>query len=118
ARQVLNDTPDKSLADALGGLSPDVVEAAALAHDLGHPPFGHIAEKELDKLVRERGVSDGFEGNAQSFRVVTALAVRSMESDGLNLTRATLNGVLKYPWFRETSGTKKERKWGAYHTEK
>jgi dGTPase len=117
AEQVLHDTPDKSLADALGGLSPDVVESAALAHDLGHPPFGHIAEHELDCLVRDQKVSDGFEGNAQSFRIVTKLAVRANDSDGLNLTRATLNGLLKYPWFRGTGGTKKERKWGAYHTE-
>jgi dGTPase len=117
AEQILNDTKDKKLPDVLGGLSPDVVEAAALGHDLGHPPFGHIAEHELDVLVKDQD-SDGFEGNAQSFRIVTKLAIRAKESDGLNLTRATLNGLLKYPWFRGTGGIKKEHKWGAYQTEK
>lgn len=104
-------------AASLGGLDPDVVEAASLAHDLGHPPFGHIAEHELDKLVTEKAnLKEGFEGNAQSFRVVTKLAVRTEESDGLNLSRASLNSLLKYPWFRQSAG-KGERKWGAYHTE-
>jgi dGTPase len=97
-------------------LDPDVVEAACLAHDLGHPPFGHIAEKTLDKLAKARGLSDGFEGNAQSFRIVTKLAFRSPQTVGLNLTRATLNAILKYPWHRGAAG-KKERKWSAYHTE-
>ena len=69
-----------------GGLDPEVVEAAALAHDIGHPPFGHIAEKELDSLIRGAGNSDGFEGNAQSFRILTRLAAHTEEYDGLNLT--------------------------------
>ena len=82
---------------------------AALAHDLGHPPFGHIAEDALDEVIKEAGVADGFEGNPQSFRVVTKLAVRHSDFPGLNLTRATLNAILKYPWFRQTSGSR-ERK--------
>jgi len=57
----------KQEADDLQAPDPDVAEAAALAHDLGHPPFGHIAEKELDKLAKKAGLKDGFEGNAQSF---------------------------------------------------
>lgn len=105
------------IAAAIGGIDPDVTEAAALAHDLGHPPFGHIAETELDKLVKQAGILDGFEGNPQSFRVVTKLAVRQKECLGLNLTRGTLDAILKYPWFRGTGGDQKERKWGAYHTE-
>ena len=109
------DQPDA--AEALGGIDPDVVEAAALAHDLGHPPFGHVAEMKLDGLIRGYGDSDGFEGNAQSFRIVTKLAFRNKDFHGLNLTRATLNAILKYPWFRETGGGFRERKWGAYRSE-
>lgn len=97
-------------------LNPDVVESACMAHDLGHPPFGHVAETLLDELATKADLPDGFEGNAQSFRIVTKLAFRSAELDGLNLTRATLNAVLKYPWQRGISG-KKNRKWGAYGSE-
>ena len=101
----------------LGGLDPDVVEAAALAHDLGHPPFGHISERELNRLVTvEHGVHDGFEGNAQSFRILTKLLVRHRDRDGLNLTRATLSAASKYPWLRADEG-EHFRKWGAYRTE-
>lgn len=107
---------DGQLAQDLGGLSPDVAEAAALAHDLGHPPFGHAGEEVLDGLIKEQGVPDGFEGNPQSFRIVTKLALRFEDRPGLNLTRATLNAILKYPWFRATEGHA-ERKWGAYRSE-
>ena len=115
AEYTVADQPDA--AEALGGINPDVVEAAALAHDLGHPPFGHVAEMKLDELLRGYGDSDGFEGNAQSFRAVTKLALRNKDFHGLNLTRATLNAILKYPWFRETGGGFRERKWGAYRSE-
>jgi dGTPase len=75
-----------------------VVEAAALAHDLGHPPFGHVAEDELNRLVSPVVGADGYEGNAQSFRIITRLAVRRADSrHGLDLTRATLDAALKYP---------------------
>lgn len=106
-----------------GRLDPDAAEAAALAHDLGHPPFGHIAEEELDSCARKAGLEDGFNGNAQSFRIVAKLAVGdavSSESQplaGLNLTRATLNGVLKYLWIFGGNDAEKD-KWGAYYTEK
>lgn len=96
-------------------LDPEVTEAAALAHDLGHPPFGHIAEKELDRLVKNAGDPDGFEGNAQSFRIVTTLAAHSEEYPGLNLTRRTLNAILKYPW-QEGDGPK-PGKFGAYRVD-
>jgi dGTPase len=108
---------DPSLAACL---DPDVVEAACLAHDLGHPPFGHNTERELDRLLRDgdahERVEDGFEGNAQSFRVVTKLAVRYLEASqpGLDLTRATLNALLKYPWSREL----REDKFGHYASER
>ena len=97
------------------GLDPEVAEAAALAHDLGHPPFGHHAEEALDHMMREKfTVQEGFEGNAQTFRIVTVLSVRSETIRGLNLTRATLNAILKYPWHRRTD---KGDKFGAYMTE-
>lgn len=98
------------------GLDPEVVEAACLAHDLGHPPFGHIGESVLDELVSKTD-DDGFEGNAQSFRIVTKLAVRFPDFDGINLTRATLAACLKYPWFRNHEG-KKHKKRSVYQSEK
>lgn len=97
-----------------GGLDPDVVEAACLAHDLGHPPFGHIAEYELRGLVRGAGIKEGFEGNAQTFRIVTRLAISSAKVPGLNLSRATLNAVLKYPWL----WAKGDSKWGCFSEDK
>lgn len=92
-------------------LDPAAAEAAALAHDLGHPPFGHLAEEALNEAASEYG---GFEGNAQSFRVVTRLAQRTYNYHGLNLTRRTLNGVLKYPWTRESEDEKRSAKWNTY----
>lgn len=103
-------------AAAVGGLDPDVVESAALAHDLGHPPFGHIAEEQLDELLLEKQIHDGFEGNAQSFRVVTKLCVRRPNVPGLDLSRATLGATLKYPWARKTTGAK-HKKFGYYSSE-
>lgn len=114
AELLSREQPD--LCDALGGLDPDVVEAAGLAHDLGHPPFGHTGEQVIDRLLVENGVADGFEGNPQSFRIVTKLALRYEDLRGLNLTRAVLRAILKYPWFRATAGPA-ERKWGAYRSE-
>lgn len=99
-----------------GGIEPAVVEAAALAHDLGHPPFGHDAEDELDQLLTAAGVTDGFEANAQSFRVVCTLAGASASETGMNLTRATLAAILKYPWRRDESPDY-PAKWGAYAAE-
>lgn len=115
AQKFLSESPDE--VEAVGGIDPDVAEAAALAHDLGHPPFGHIAEEELRSCVAEGGrIWDGFEGNAQSFRIVTKLALRSPEVPGLNLTRATLNALLKYPWTRQSEGLKAD-KYGLYQSE-
>ena len=82
----------RSIAFALG-LDDDLAEAVALAHDLGHPPFGHAGEDELDECMRPFG---GFDHNVQTFRVVTKLERRYPDFDGLNLTWETLEGVIKH----------------------
>ena len=83
------------------GCDAVVVQAAASAHDLGHPPFGHLGERVLDRLARESlGLADGFEGNAQTYRIITALDVCAAAPRGLNLTAAVRSAVAKYPWTR------------------
>jgi dGTPase len=95
-------------------LSPELAEAAALAHDLGHPPFGHAGEQTLDACMQEvsrKGRLKGksllrFEGNAQTFHILVAAEPKSPLYPGLNLTRATLAGVLKYPYAQEIGNDK------------
>lgn len=82
----------RSLARVLG-LDEDLTEALALAHDLGHTPFGHAGERELDRLMQAHG---GFDHNAQSLRIVTKLERRYAGFDGLNLTWETLEGLVKH----------------------
>jgi dGTPase len=82
----------RSLARALG-LDEDLAEALALAHDLGHPPFGHAGERALDDCLADHG---GFDHNAQTLRVVTLIERRYPEFDGLNLTWESLEGLIKH----------------------
>jgi len=107
-------------AELVMGTDADAVEASCLAHDLGHPPFGHIAESKLHELAEEM-LPDGYEGNAQSFRIVSRLAVRN-ENQGLDLTRETLDYLLKYPWKHWSTDPlpagKREKKWGYYEDDK
>ncbi len=130
----------RRLAEKLGKLNdhdgcpdPDLVEAACLAHDLGHPPFGHAGEQALmraaDAIALEilaptgnpspeqalqARAKGGFEGNAQTFRILVRLSARQPETSlGLDLTRATLDATVKYPWQRGTEG-KEAKKWNFY----
>ncbi|WP_243060996.1 deoxyguanosinetriphosphate triphosphohydrolase [Nocardioides sp. SR21] len=89
----------RDLSRALGS-QPDIAETAALAHDLGHPPFGHNGERVLAELGEACG---GFEGNAQTLRILTRLEAKT-DGAGLNLTRATLDACTKYPWPRPGPG--------------
>ena len=85
----------------LGGCDTIVAQAGAHAHDLGHPPFGHLGERVLDRVAREQlGLAEGFEGNAQTFRILTSLDTLGRDFPGLNLTAAVRASVLKYPWTR------------------
>jgi dGTPase len=100
----------RELGAALGA-DPDLMEGACLAHDLGHPPFGHNGEQALAQVAEPCG---GFEGNAQSFRLLTRIEAKTVDekgiSVGLNLTRSILDAATKYPWSSATNS----KKYGVY----
>lgn len=155
--ELLADFYEDEFGDIENHLDPDVVETACLAHDIGHPPFGHEIEELLDDKVRKKSSEDeeeencedtdrdggneeeeegangdhaskngdesemqGFEGNAQSFRAVTRLGSHRSGIEGIDLTRATLNAIQKYPWSRAADADTDEDtddKWGYYPSE-
>jgi len=100
----------RELGESLGA-DPDLQETACLAHDLGHPPFGHNGEEALAIVAKDCG---GFEGNAQSLRLLIRLEAKTVDSQGksvgLNLTRASLDAATKYPW----PSSQNSRKFGVY----
>ncbi|MDO5285818.1 MAG: dNTP triphosphohydrolase [Actinomycetia bacterium] len=120
--------------DRLGSVIwPDAIAVAGLCHDLGHPPFGHVAEKELQKVLENSEsrwyLSDSFEGNAQTFRILTRLSEKASgvagAPVGMNLTLGSLAAGMKYPWRKGEAAaamgdlydSSYDKKWGFYDSD-
>ncbi|MBN1173462.1 MAG: dNTP triphosphohydrolase, partial [Micromonosporaceae bacterium] len=115
AENLLHNSENEAETTLRDSLDPDVAEFAGLAHDLGHPPFGHTAEEKLQKIISDD--TDSFEGNAQTFRILTRLAVHEYDQPGLDLTQASLRSVLKYPWFYDREDEIRSKKWGVFKSD-
>jgi dGTPase len=117
AEHLERDPDQRARLEAIGGVDTTAAEAAGLAHDLGHPPFGHVGETELNTCCEAYHL-DGFEGNAQTFRILTKLATHPGVPDGhgLGISPTTLRAVIKYPWLRN-GPHEGSSKWNAYPTE-
>jgi dGTPase len=110
---------------AAGGVDRNVVTAAGLLHDIGHPPFGHVAEYQLNKIAKRYHVEDGYEGNAQTLRIILSLTAHKRDHDGpdgglesgMDLTWAVITACIKYPWSRSEAPSDKPNKWGYYSPE-
>lgn len=117
AGQLLAGPDGTELSILVGGLDPAAALAGGRAHDLGHPPFGHVGEEELDRIGRDVwGLAD-FHGNAQSVRVVTKLAAQPRVDLGMNFTRASLNATIKYPWLWSGDDAIRSRYYSIYQSE-
>jgi dGTPase len=118
---LLNDLKNATGIAVAGGIDHNVVTAAGLLHDTGHPPFGHIGEQQLNRLAKNKGLFDGFEGNAQTLRIILSLARHAPTDDdfdrGLDLTRAVVAACVKYPWDSGYFEAADKGKWGYYKPE-
>lgn len=103
------------------GIDRNVVTAAGLLHDAGHPPFGHIGEQQLNRWAKAHGLEDGYEGNAQTLRIILSLSAHQRRREelvyGLDLTRAVVAACVKYPWSSEEAEERQINKWGYYKPE-